>query len=138
MAIHTQKSIKIKKGTWSDAAEFWIGQAVESHHLPAIRYQVNQDIAQLFYLSSDDEICGSFVLRIDGYGEAKEGVIVAAAGNLQGIDLMTTCLPAVEKKFIGCSAIRYHTGKPAVAKKMARFGYIADEIVCRKEMSNGR
>lgn len=144
MAIHTQKSIKIEQGAWTEKAEYWIGQAVEKHHLPSIRYQVNQHIAQLFYLSSvtcslSDEkiICGAFVLRIDGNAENKEGVIVAAAGHVAGIDLMATCIPAIENKFIGCCAIRYHTGKPAVAKKMARLGYIADEIVCRKGLSNG-
>jgi len=137
MAIHTQKSIKIEQGAWTEKAEYWIGQAVENHHLPAIRYQVNQHIAQLFYLSCEENICGAFVLRIDGNAENKEGVIVAAAGHLQGFDLMATCIPAIENKFLGCTAIRYHTGRPAVAKKMARLGYIADEIICRKEISNG-
>lgn len=137
MAIHAEIKIEIKQGAWADAAEYWVGQAVENHHLAGIRYQVNQHIAQLFYLYQAGKECGCFVLRIDANGEVKEGVIVAGAGNLQGIDLMATCMPAIEKKFIGCSAIRYHTGRPAVAKKMARFGYIADEIVCRKEISNG-
>lgn len=139
MAHDSQKNltIKIEQGNWSDEANLWIAQAVHPANLQGIKYQVDQQIAKLFYLWNDIDICGAFVLRIDTNGIGSEGVIVAAAADLHGVDLMATCMPAIEKKFIGCGAIRYHTNRPAVAKKMARFGFVADEIVCRKEMKNG-
>ncbi|MGB4345319.1 MAG: hypothetical protein WBJ21_02865 [Burkholderiaceae bacterium] len=140
MAIHAQKeiSIKLEQGSWSDEATIWLGLATKKQYLPALRYQVDQHIAMLFYAWVDGEICGAFVLRIDYDGANTEGVIVAASGAVFGVDLIASCLPEIEKKFNGCQSIRYHTNKPAVARKMRNLDYQVDEIICRKMIQNGK
>ncbi len=138
MANDSQKAIKVEAGPWSDDAAVWLSEAVQPQHLIGLQHQVEQGIATLFSLVLQDELVGAFVLRIDQNGPVSEGVICAAAGELPGFDLMATILPVIESKFEGCSAIRYHTSHPAVARKMAVHGFYADEIVCRKRVLNGQ
>ncbi len=138
MAHDSQKAVRIEACAWSKDAADWLAQAVQPQHLIGLQHQVEQGIATLFSLVLQDELCGAFVLRIDQNGPVSEGVICAAAGELPGYDLTATILPVIESKFSGCSAIRYHTSHPAVARKMAAHGYQADEIVCRKRISNGQ
>lgn len=131
MAIHAKK-VTVTAGDWSRDADSWLSLAVRFPYLAGLRHQVEQGIARLFYIWADSDLCGAFVLRIDSDGTVDEGVICAAAGELDGVDMMATILPVIEKKFKGCAAIRFHTSFPAVAKKMAWHGYAADEIVSRK------
>lgn len=79
---------------------------------------------------------GAFVLRVDHGPMGSEGVIVAAAGHLPGHDLIEICLPTIEKLFTDCTAIRYHTARPALARRLVSHGYGPAEIVCRKELKN--
>lgn len=129
--------LTIAPGSWCDEAAWWVSQAVRPAYLPAIRAQVESGLASLFFGKVDGQICGCFIVRIDKFPMHAEGVIMVAAGELPGIDLIATCLPDIEAKFKGCKAVRYHTESPAVARKMARWGYIADEIICRKEINHG-
>ncbi len=138
MASDAQKAVRIEAGAWSEDAREWLSDAVRPSHMQGLQQQVEQGISVLFYLSLQDKLCGAFVLRIDENGPVSEGVICAAAGDLKGYDLMATILPVIESKFSGCSAIRFHTSVPALARKMARHGYTADEIVCRKGMTHGQ
>ena len=134
MAIHAPQ-VTISEGCWSTDADGWLSSAVRFPYLAALRTQVEQGIAKLFYFHSDGELCGAIVLRIDQCGDVSEGVICAAAAELAGIDMTATIIPAVEKMFHGCEVVRFHTSVPAVAKKMARLGYQAEEIVSRKKIN---
>lgn len=127
---HEPQALTLEPGEWSADADRLIGQALQ-HASPAdIRHQVENLGARLFYVWQDGEIVAAFVLRVDG----REGVIVAAAGDMPGVDLVATCMPAIESLFVGCSSIRYHTARPALARKLSRMGYVAREIVCMKEI----
>lgn len=133
---HDTQALSIEPGAWGDAADFWIAQALQ-HATPGdIRHQVEQGGASLFYIRAGVEIVGAFVLRIDQLPGGFEGVIVAAAAKVQGVDMIATCLPEIENKFIGCKTIRYHTARPELARYLSAWGYAAREIVCRKELKN--
>jgi hypothetical protein len=131
MAIHAPQ-VTISEGSWSRDADSWLSQAVRFPYLAGLRTQVEQGIAKLFYFHAEGELCGAVVLRIDQCGDISEGVICAAAAELDGVDMTATIVPAIEKMFQGCAVVRFHTSVPAVAKKMARQGYQAEEIVSRK------
>lgn len=131
MATDTPE-ITIRAARWSREADSWLSSAVRFPYLDGLRRQVEQGAAQLFHLWAHGDICGAVVLRIDDCGDMKEGVICAAAAELAGVDMTATIVPALEKMFKGCAVVRFHTSVPAVAKKMARLGYQADEIVSRK------
>ena len=48
--------------------------------------------------------------------------------------MIASCMPAIESKFLGCKFLRYHTGRPALARKLARMGYVPAEIVSIKTL----
>lgn len=129
---HEPQELTLEPGAWGPDADRLIAQAVQ-HASPAdIRHQVENLGARLFYVRQAGAIRAAFVLRVDG----REGVIVAAAGDLPGADLTASCMPAIESLFVGCDAIRYHTARPALARKLATLGYQAREIVCMKELNH--
>lgn len=129
---HEPQALTLEPGQWGADADRLIAQALQ-HASPAdIRHQVEHLGARLFYVRHAGAIVAAFVLRVDG----REGVIVAAAGDLPGADLCASCIPAIESLFVGCSSIRYHTASPALARKLARMGYAAREIVCMKELNH--
>lgn len=135
---HEQKRLTIVCSPWTDPANGLIAQAVKPLSLVNIRRQVQDGQAQLFQVLDGTRVVGAFILRIDQTATGSEGVIVAGAGQCDGVDMLQTCMPAIEKMFIGCERIRYHTEKPALARKLARMGYGGGEIVCIKELNHGR
>lgn len=133
MANDQAQPLTLEPGEWGADADRLIARAVQ-HATPAdIRHQVEHGAARLFHIKHGGAIVGAFVLRVDHLPGGPEGVIVAAAGDLPGVDLTASCMPGIESMFVGCSTIRYHTASPALARKLARLGYVAREIVCMKE-----
>lgn len=130
MANDTKK-LSIEPGAWGPEAERLLPLALQYATINELREQVENG-ASLFYVKQAGAVVAAFVLRVDHTAEGSEGVIVAAAGHLKGGDLMASCMPAIESLFTGCRSIRFHTAKPAVARKMAMLGYRAAEIVCTK------
>lgn len=135
---HEQKELTILPGLWKESANSLIAQAVRPLSLIHLRQQVQDGQARMFHVLDGTQVVGAFILRIDQTATGSEGVIVAGAGRCDGVDMLQTCMPAIEKMFIGCERIRYHTEKPALARKLARMGYGGGEIVCIKELNHGR
>lgn len=134
MAHDPQKRLTIAPGAWGLDAERLIGQAL-THATPGdIRHQIDHHGARLFYVESDGERVGAFVLRVDDTPTGAEGVIVAGAGQLGGVDLMASCMPAIESMFVNCKRVRFHTARAAVARKLHAIGYEPCEIVCMKTL----
>ncbi len=133
MAPHPQ-ALTLAPAAWSEDAQRILAPACP-HDLADVAAQVQAGAARLF-VGTDPagQAVLAFVLRIDQAATGPQGVIVAAAGQVPGADLTATCMPAIESLFRGCVAIRYHTAHPALARKLARLGYVAREIVCFKEI----
>lgn len=83
--------------------------------------------AALFRVSSGDDLVGYYVLTIDG----GEGLLLAASGAADGIDLTAMILPQIERQFVGCKTMRIHTRRPGLAAKLARLGW-EGEMLFRK------
>jgi len=133
MATHAQEQqITLTGRPWTPAAEHWIAKAVRPDFLGNVRDQVEQGRSSLFHLEAGDMVVGAIVLRKDQSPVGIEGVIVAAAGQINGIDLTATCMPAIEVLLSDCQSIRYHTDHPAVARKLSSHGFHVDELICRK------
>ncbi len=132
---HDPQTLSIEPRAWGAAADRLIGLAAQHATLADIRQQVQSGAARLFYAKQAETIVLAFVLRVDSTANGNEGVIVAAGGDLPGVDLTASCLPAIESLFVGCVCIRYHTANPALARKLSRMGYVPREIVCFKEVS---
>lgn len=126
-----EKVLTIAPADWGDAlAEILAPCFDRADDLAEVGAQIVQGRALAFTADDGGSIVGAFVLRVDGY----EGVIVAAAGHLDGVTLIPLLLPTIEAKFTGCKAIRFHTSKPGMARVMQQFGYRGQEIVLRKDI----
>lgn len=99
-----------------------------------IEDQVDCEAAQLFTLHSAGDMVAAFVLRIDRIGGRNEGVVVAAAGRVPGVDLTALMMPVIEKMFEGCQSVRVHTARPGLGRKLVGMGYRVAELVLRKEI----
>jgi hypothetical protein len=130
-------NLLIGPGNWTPETEALIASALEDGELPEIKQQVRNGAA-LFAVKYGEEIVAAFVLRLDQFAGYTEGVVVAGAGELHGVDLTASILPEIEKRFVGCDSIRMHTRLPALARKLRRQGYAAGEIVLKKRLNNGR
>lgn len=131
---HDSKELMLQRGQWGADVEPWLAKALATATLADLQRQCCQG-ASLFRILHGQQLVGAFVLRVDKTGQGPQGVIVAAAAELAGVDMVASCMPSIEALFQGVRSIRYHTQKPALARKMARIGYQAQEIICVKEMS---
>lgn len=133
MAADSQ-ALSLEPGAWGPDAQAWLSRTGNAGDLADYRAQFDSGAARLFYIRHQGETVGAFLLRVDTCASGNEGVIVAAAAELAGVDMIASCLPAIESMFIGCTRVRYHTSLPALARKMARHGYRPFEIVCIKDL----
>lgn len=131
---HDPQELSLVPGEWGADAEFWLAKALASATLQDLHKQW-QHGAKLYRVMYGPECVGAYLLRVDQTDNGPQGVIVAAAAELQGVDMIQTCMPAIEARFCGVKSIRFHTAKPAVARKMARMGYGPQELICVKEMA---
>ena len=100
--------------------------------LDEVKRQVECGAALLFDgRRAGKRIC-AFVLRIDELAAGPQGVIVAAAGDGEGVNLTDSVLPVIERMFIGCTSVRIHTARRGLAKKLLQRGYAFEEIVLTK------
>lgn len=88
--------------------------------------------AALFFARCGLELVGAYLLRVDG----REGVILAAAGDGRGVDLVGLFLPVIEQQFVGVDSIRVHTSRPGMVRRLQAAGYEPREIVLSKRVSN--
>ena len=131
---HDPQELSLVPGEWGDDAAHWLGRALASATLQDLHKQWLHG-AKLYRIMHEGECVGAYLLRVDSTARGQQGVIVAAAAELRGVDMIQTCMPAIEASFCGVSSIRFHTAKPAVARKMARMGYGPQELICVKEIA---
>jgi len=138
--IH-QKTLRIEpagRGAWIPAAANFLGAAMEADPLAGVeqlRRICTSGDAQLYIIKSGDYMVGAFVLRIEQKPGGAEGVIVAAGGNLSGVNLMRATLGSIEQLFKGCVSIRAHISRRGLMRQFARAGYAPREIVASKAVS---
>lgn len=101
-----------------------------------LKKQAVDGAASCFAIQHEGRTVGAYMLRIDRPASGPEGVIVAAAGHLDGVQLMDTVLPHIERQLVdaGCLTIRAHTSRPGIARKLGLRGYGMAEIVLFKKV----
>lgn len=119
---------------WTAQNEAWIARALATATIADIKHQVRNG-AQLFELvNQGGGVVGAFVLRVDTLACRTVGVLVAAGGAVEGVDLTALILPKIETMFYGCDAISVHTERPGLARKLSRQGYRTAEIILEKKV----
>ena len=127
------EALTIREATWSEAAQVALTDAAPYLGGEGLLDEYRRG-ARLFEVVHLGRAVAYYLLRVDHVFDGPEGVIMAAAGGLQGVDLTASVLPAIEKQFVGCVAVRIHTARAGLAKKLAAQGYGAGEIVLRKKL----
>lgn len=92
--------------------------------------------AQLFDVIDGEVVALRFALRVDHHANGSEGRIVAAAGELRGVDLTHAVLPTIESMFQGCRAIACMTARRGLVLKMAKHGYRTEAYLLRKRLEH--
>lgn len=134
----TAIDLTIRPAPWSAAAAFWVEQTQAHATTEEIRQQVEQGTAHLFQIEAGGDVRGAFVVRIEQRHQGPEGVILSAAGNVPGVDLIAVMLEQIEGLFVDCESYRLHTANPALARRVAAFGYAVTELVCTKEKQHAK
>jgi len=77
---------------------------------------------------------GTVCYQISGADMGVEYHILAAGGRLPGVDLFSATLPGIEAlaREAGAGAVRIHTARPGMVKRLGGFGYDLSEVICRK------
>lgn len=129
-----KKTLTVEPGEWCEETRALIAQALIDCDVADIEEQTDCCAAQLFKLVQGGEMVAAFVLRIDRIGGRDEGVVVAAAGRVAGVDLTAVMMPFIEGMFHGCKSVRVHTARTGLGKKLVAMGYRVSEIIFRKEI----
>lgn len=120
---------------WNREAEKMLTAAVQWCDIADIKRQVLHEGALLFRASHGGALLGYYVLRADKLERGFDGVIVAAAGRHPDFDLTASIVPLIEQQFKDCRAIRIHTARAGLIKKLSGMGYQPQEFVMRKSLS---
>jgi len=132
-------NLTLSRVAWSETAARILAPvcADEPGGLGDVAVQVQTGTASLFKVDAQERLVGFYVVRIDQLTAGDELVIVAAAGRLPGVDLIAVMLPTFEAQAVlsDCGAVRIHTNRKGMVKKIARRGYGFSEWVFRKKLS---
>lgn len=129
--MEAQKGLIVERaGEWSPEAERLLSLACV-HATPGELKGQFEAGAALFFARCDGEVVGAYLLRVDG----SEGVIIAAAGDGRGIDLVGTLLPVMERQFLNCATVRIHTSRAGMVRRLTEAGYEPREIVLAKVLA---
>lgn len=119
---------------WTDCHRAFIATALATATLADIEFQTENG-AQLWEVQDDaGQVVAAFVLRVDLLACRTVGVVVAAGGNLPGVDLTAAIMPCIERLFIGIDAITVHTARPGLVRKLAPQGFRPVEIILEKQV----
>lgn len=127
-----RETLKVSAAEWSEEAAQVLAPSVPFGSVHDLAGQVESGAAVLFAVERGGKRVGFYILRIDQTASGAEGVLVAGAGR-DDFDLTANLLPHIETQFHGCRAIRIHTARPGLARKLTtKNGYGAAEMVLRK------
>lgn len=130
-----EEVLTIAAAEWAEADAVALASAFTvSGALEAVAAQVQSGAACLFHVIDGAAVVGRYVLRVDQLGDSAEGVVVCAWGEWRGGALLPVVLPYIEKQFRGVSALRIHSARPGMIRRLAAIGYQPQEIVMRKEI----
>jgi hypothetical protein len=128
--------LSISRESWSDEAAEMLRPAVANDPLCVV-----DDLSglPLFIGRHNGKPVLAYLLRVDETPHGSEGVIVAAAGSMPGVDLTGRVLPYIESQ-LDCDWLRIHTARAGLGRKLQQQEYAYRETVWAKKLrgSHGR
>lgn len=132
------ETLSLKPTAWNDDIAEHLERALVCATRDDMRYQVENSGAQCYAICQGEDMVGAYMLRIDRTSQGPQGVIVAASGHVDGVELLDSVYPAIEKQLqdAGCGSIRVHTSRQGIAKMMGARGFNMAELVLTKGLQN--
>jgi len=87
--------------------------------------------AECFLVEHDSRPVGAYALRVYG----KVVWLMAAGGNMRGVDLTAAIVPAIERQAAGAGQVAVTTRRRGLVKKLVRQGYQITGITLRKKIT---
>lgn len=132
----TTETLTFERANWSaEAAQMLTASTRRAPLTTAADYRdllAVDPTAHLYRVSGDAGTVGFVLIRTEHFSGGREGVIVAAAGRLPGVDLVEAILPTIEGEFNGVDCYRFATARTGLVRKMKRQGYQITHVVMRK------
>lgn len=127
------QEIRLVPCQWSDEIAEHLQRACIYATRADLKAQADRG-AQCYAIEHAGEVIGAYMLRVDQPMQGPEGVIVAASGHIENVELLETVYPAIEAQFAraGCKTMRIHTARPGIARMMGARGFNMAEIVLSK------
>ncbi len=136
-----EKILTIAPAAWCDEAAAMLARTLRG--VPcftvddyAREIESNAD-CHLYRVADGAMTVGYAVLRIERYGAGAEGVILAAAGRLEGVNLYGQLLPTFERMFHGVTSYRVDSCRSAGVLELLAAGYLPTHFVMRKAVAPG-
>ncbi len=105
--------------------------------LEGLKDDVMQGRAAILAVEARGERIGTLLVRIEQGGDGKYFIIECANSHLAGVDLVKTCMPALEAwaRKLGCRAVDVPTHRPGLVHKMKKQDYTVVKTVLRKVLT---
>lgn len=90
---------------------------------------------RLFEVVADGAHVGWLVLGFESYEKGTAGVVVAAVGALQGVDLIRALEPAMAGMFSGVKVLRTYTTRAGLIRKLKSCGWTPGQTIMEKVLA---
>ncbi|AUG55728.1 hypothetical protein [Thalassospira marina] len=134
------EKIKIGLSQWDQTAAEHIRPVVLPESplgLDGLRDDVANGRAAVLAVQARGERIGTLLVRVEQGGDGKYFIIECANSHLAGVDLVKTCMPALEAwaRKLGCRALDVPTHRPGLVHKMKKQDYTVVKTVLRKVLT---
>lgn len=132
--------LRIRRCQWSEDAASALVASTKWFPLATVddyRLLVERDSDAGLYRLEDAQgaIHGYGIFKIERFAKGAEGVIIAVAARVPGVDLTERMLTALEGVFDGVVSYRVTTARPGLIRKLTARGYVQTHAVLRKAVA---
>ncbi len=128
------QALELRPGTWTEV-EGWIDKLeFDGTSTDWYRREVAAERLHIWSIVYAKDVVLAILWRTETMDWGTELVIVAACGELRGVDLVEEILPNIDShaKASGCASVRFHTDRNGLGEKAMRLGYYEAEVVYRR------
>lgn len=90
--------------------------------------------AECFILENDALPLGAYALKVAEHSGGRVVWLMAAGGEVRGVDLTAAIVPAIELQAAGAAQVAITTKRRGLVKKLVRLGYEITGITLRKKL----
>ncbi len=122
-----EKNLIIAPAAWSDDAGELLARSAHDPlvGIAGLRASVQAGRGQLFEVTHFGSLVGAYVLAVNPCELGCELLVAAAGGNMPGISLTRSIVPAIELQGKTCDRVRISASRRGMVRQLERLGYTA-------------